>query len=152
MRARWKWIIGVGVVLAAIQIIRPERSNPPVVTTETIHSKLTVEPAVSSTFAQSCNDCRSNLTVWPWYSNIAPASWLVVSDVGRGPGRAQLFRVGNLFAQKAAGMAERDLQRGIRPGNARISVHLVASVGETNKRRYKDSLYLDAIVQSEPAD
>lgn len=88
MRARWKWIIGVGVVLAVIQIIRPERSNPPVVTTETIHSKLTVEPAVSSTFAQSCNDCHSNLTVWPWYSNIAPASWLVVSDVRRG--RAEL--------------------------------------------------------------
>ena len=32
----------------------------------------------------ACFDCHSNETVWPWYSNIAPASWLVYDDVTEG--------------------------------------------------------------------
>lgn len=32
----------------------------------------------------ACFDCHSNETVWPWYSNIAPASWLVYRDVAEG--------------------------------------------------------------------
>jgi hypothetical protein len=30
---------------------------------------------------QACFDCHSNETTWPWYSNIAPISWLVQYDV-----------------------------------------------------------------------
>ena len=32
----------------------------------------------------TCMDCHSNLTDWPWYSNIAPISWLVQNDVEEG--------------------------------------------------------------------
>jgi mono/diheme cytochrome c family protein len=35
---------------------------------------------------QSCYDCHSNLTTWRWYSNVAPASWLVQHDVEDGRG------------------------------------------------------------------
>lgn len=31
-----------------------------------------------------CYDCHSNETVWPWYSGIAPVSWLVARDVRKG--------------------------------------------------------------------
>ena len=31
-----------------------------------------------------CYDCHSNLTKWRWYSNVAPASWLVEHDVEDG--------------------------------------------------------------------
>lgn len=33
---------------------------------------------------QACFDCHSNETVWPWYTNIAPVSWLVQRDVEEG--------------------------------------------------------------------
>jgi hypothetical protein len=33
---------------------------------------------------RACYDCHSNETVWPWYSNVAPVSWLLQSDVERG--------------------------------------------------------------------
>lgn len=32
----------------------------------------------------ACYDCHSNETVWPWYSNVAPISWLVQHDVDSG--------------------------------------------------------------------
>jgi hypothetical protein len=32
----------------------------------------------------SCYDCHSNETRYPWYSNIAPAKWLIIRDVSNG--------------------------------------------------------------------
>lgn len=32
----------------------------------------------------ACMDCHSNETTWPWYSNVAPVSWLVQNDVDEG--------------------------------------------------------------------
>jgi hypothetical protein len=34
--------------------------------------------------SRACNDCHSNRTEWPWYSNVAPVSWLVAHDVNDG--------------------------------------------------------------------
>jgi mono/diheme cytochrome c family protein len=36
---------------------------------------------------RACFDCHSNETVWPWYSNVAPVSWLVYHDVEEGRSR-----------------------------------------------------------------
>jgi hypothetical protein len=33
---------------------------------------------------RACYDCHSNVTVWPWYSNFAPSSWIVHRDVDGG--------------------------------------------------------------------
>jgi hypothetical protein len=74
----------VVLVLLVIQLVQPSRTNPLVDSARTIHATVSVDPAVASVFARSCNDCHSNATVWPWYSTVAPVSWLVVSDVKRG--------------------------------------------------------------------
>ena len=41
-------------------------------------------PRTRELFMRTCGDCHSNETVWPWYSNIAPISWLVQNDVDEG--------------------------------------------------------------------
>jgi hypothetical protein len=41
---------------------------------------------------QACADCHSNQTVWPWYSYVAPVSWLVEKDVRRGRDELNLSR------------------------------------------------------------
>jgi hypothetical protein len=71
-------------VLLVAQLFPPARTNPSIDPSRTIHAALTIEPAVASALTRACNDCHSNQTVWPWYSKVAPASWLVVSDVRRG--------------------------------------------------------------------
>lgn len=35
-------------------------------------------------FFRACSDCHSNETKWPWYSTVAPVSWLVQHDVDEG--------------------------------------------------------------------
>jgi hypothetical protein len=57
-------------------------TNPPVAAEVKWDSPRTKELA-----QRACFDCHSNETVWPWYSNIAPVSWLVYSDVMEGRSR-----------------------------------------------------------------
>ena len=41
-------------------------------------------PETRAILKRACFDCHSNETVWPWYSNVAPVSWLVQNDVDGG--------------------------------------------------------------------
>lgn len=74
----------VVVFLVAIQFFPPARTNPPTEPNREIQTNLAVDPATAGIFQRSCNDCHSNHTVWPWYSRVAPVSWLLVSDVNQG--------------------------------------------------------------------
>jgi len=38
-------------------------------------------PRTRELFFRACKDCHSNQTKWPWYSHVAPASWLIERDV-----------------------------------------------------------------------
>lgn len=76
--------IALLLVLIAIQIFQPSRTNPQVDPKRELHASLAVDPGVASAFQRSCNDCHSHRTVWPWYSHAAPVSWLVVADVNQG--------------------------------------------------------------------
>ncbi len=41
-------------------------------------------PEAEALFDGACADCHTEQTSWPWYSNVAPMSWLVQRDVDRG--------------------------------------------------------------------
>jgi hypothetical protein len=76
------WVVAVGIVaFIGIQFIPYGKShtNPPVINEPSWDSVQTRQIV-----KQACFDCHSNETIWPWYSNIAPVSWLVQFDVQRG--------------------------------------------------------------------
>ena len=69
-------------IFALLQFANPARTNPPVV-----HDFLAAEappPPIAALFRGACYDCHSYETQWPWYSHIAPVSWLIASDVQGG--------------------------------------------------------------------
>ncbi|HKR00832.1 MAG TPA: heme-binding domain-containing protein [Pyrinomonadaceae bacterium] len=80
---KWTAIV-VAAVFIALQFIRPARTNPPVDESRTIHARGHVPPEVAAILDRSCNDCHSNQTRWPWYSNVAPVSWFVINHVNVG--------------------------------------------------------------------
>jgi Haem-binding domain len=80
---RWVLIVLVCALIVA-QFYRPAKTNPASDASQAIESRLQVAPPVAAVFARSCNDCHSNKTHWPWYSQVAPVSWLLVSDVDEG--------------------------------------------------------------------
>ena len=77
-------VVAVLVVFVIIQLVPYGRNhnNPPVVQ-EPAWDSLQTQELVSA----ACADCHSNQTIWPWYSNIAPVSWLVQRDVEEGRSR-----------------------------------------------------------------
>src|ERR1700728_1575207 len=84
-RARLKKVlIALIVFLVVIQIFQPSRTNPPVVSSRSLSSPVRVLPEVYSALMRSCGDCHSNQTLWPWYSQVAPLSWVITDDVNEG--------------------------------------------------------------------
>jgi hypothetical protein len=72
-------VLGILAVLAvAIQFIPVARTNPP------LQGPFVGPPEMMNPLKSACYDCHSHDTVWPWYSRIAPASWLVAHDVKEG--------------------------------------------------------------------
>jgi hypothetical protein len=51
-----------------------------------------IPPSVADVFAHACINCHSEKTRWPWYSNVAPVSWIVENDVKRARERLNLSR------------------------------------------------------------
>jgi hypothetical protein len=83
---RWRKVLFRGVVglvalFGLIQAVPYGRShsNPPALAEPRWDSPTTRALAV-----RACFDCHSNLTKWRWYSNVAPASWLIQRDVAAG--------------------------------------------------------------------
>lgn len=71
-------LIAVIAIFVGIQLIPVDRSNPPIV------SDLEAPIEVKTILKRSCYDCHSNEVDWPWYSYVAPVSWLVAHDVKEG--------------------------------------------------------------------
>lgn len=67
-----------------LQFFRPDRTNPRISDAETLEASTRLPADVQMILARSCNDCHSSKTVWPWYSNISPASWFLVSHIEDG--------------------------------------------------------------------
>lgn len=77
--------IGLGALavgLVGAQAVPIDRTNPPVA------SDIAAPPAVAPLLRRACYDCHSHETIWPWYSGVAPISWLLGRDVHAG--RAEL--------------------------------------------------------------
>ncbi|GAB4147871.1 MAG: hypothetical protein Fur0021_07080 [Candidatus Promineifilaceae bacterium] len=73
--------LGVVVLLLLIQVVPYGRdhANPPVMQEPNWDS-----PETRALAQVACFDCHSNETVWSWYTNVAPFSWLVQHDVEEG--------------------------------------------------------------------
>jgi hypothetical protein len=72
------------VMIAAAQLVRPGRTNPPTDTTRTIQAHESTR-GLAIVLDRSCGDCHSNATAWSsWYSQIAPLSWLMAREVSEG--------------------------------------------------------------------
>jgi hypothetical protein len=93
---RARKLLGAGalaglVVFGAIQLVPYGRdhTNPPVLAEPQWDS-----PVTADLVDRACNDCHSNHTRWPWYSNVAPASWFVYRDVIQGREELNLSEMG----------------------------------------------------------
>jgi hypothetical protein len=139
-------IVGWVVILLAaafvvIQFFRMPKTNPAIDPTQTIESHLQVSPPAEAILDRSCNDCHSNKTRWPWYSNVAPASWLVISDVNDARSMMNFSQWGSYDKDKQSrrlrDMCEQ-VQDGEMPLNIYTPLHPSAKLSAEDKKTLCD--------------
>lgn len=147
-----RWVkLGLATLLGGLLLIQVvpygrDHDNPPVVAEPSWDSPQTRELTV-----RACFDCHSNETVWPWYSNVAPVSWLVQRDVDEG--REELNYSEWNSSQEGEESAE-TVREGSMPPNSYLLTHpearltnaelttlangLAATFGEENEAEEED--------------
>jgi Haem-binding domain len=99
---RWvlRSLLGLVIVLVLVQFIPVDRANPEFSNKKTITAKETVPPSIKTVFSRSCGDCHSDQTTWPWYSYVAPVSWIISSDVHNGRKHVNFSEWGDYSAKQ----------------------------------------------------
>ena len=77
--------LAVVALAVAAQLVPVARDNPPAPAPNLVYA--TAPGNVRTVFDDSCKNCHSNQTAWPWYSHVAPFSWIVAHDVHKGRGQ-----------------------------------------------------------------
>ena len=83
---------------------------------------------------RACFDCHSNETVWPWYSYVAPVSWLVYSDTMGGRARLN-FSEWTSSQLRRAGEVTRVIQEGEMPPAVYLPMHPSAQLTAAEKQQ-----------------
>ncbi len=135
----WRWVkLGSVVLIGGLLLIQlvpygRDHDNPAVLAEPSWDSSKTRELTV-----RACFDCHSNETVWPWYSYVAPVSWLVQRDVDGG--REELnFSEWNRPQEEAEESAE-TVREGSMPPRTYLLTHPEARLTDTELAALADGL------------
>jgi hypothetical protein len=136
MNMKYK-ILGIVIIVAIVIQFMPygkNHSNPPIVA-----EPLWDSPKTKELFVRACADCHSNETKWPWYSNIAPISWLVQYDVEEG---REHFNVSMWGAQKKneGNEAKEEFEEGEMPPWFYVLPHPEAKLSASETKEFMKGL------------
>lgn len=79
-----KILIALAVIFVVIQFIRIDKTNPEVVLANDFIEIAKPNAEIAAMIKTSCYDCHSSQSKYPWYSNVAPVSWLVKNHINEG--------------------------------------------------------------------
>jgi hypothetical protein len=126
-------LLGLLLVLVVGQIAPyPPAENPPV------GEEVSAPPEVRRILQTSCYDCHSNETVWPWYSFVVPAKWLVRHDVVEGRGHLNFSTWGEYSGGEASHRLEEVVemvQEGEMPLGTYVLMHRDAALSQADADR-----------------
>ena len=101
--------------------------NPPVVSEPQWDS-----PKTRQLFFRACSNCHSNTTTWPWYSSVAPVSWLIQHDVDEGREHFNVSMWGEQKKNEGHDAAE-ELEAGEMPPWVYVMGHPEAKFSESER-------------------
>ncbi len=95
-----KIILGLAVILIGIQFFQPLRNQSNEVTASDIEKVYVVPQNVKAILVQSCYDCHSNNTSYPWYSRIQPGAWYMAQHIKKGKEELNFSEFGAYSARR----------------------------------------------------
>jgi hypothetical protein len=83
MKAKHVILIVVGIIVL-MQVIRIDTVNPVAIPEKDFLNMTQAPPEIAKILTTSCYDCHSHHTLYPWYAQIAPASWFLKKHINEG--------------------------------------------------------------------
>lgn len=131
-------VISVAVILGAVAIqfipYGKDHTNPPVMSEVQWDS-----PRTQELFNRACADCHSNDTKYPWYSNIAPISWLIAHDIDEGREKMNVSMIGIQKKNKLKDAAD-EVKEGEMPIPPYLIAHPEARLSDAEKKELASGL------------
>jgi hypothetical protein len=132
---RVAWTTGLIIItgLVIIQFFRPERNTGGTQSTDDIQQVLQVPDTLALVLENSCFDCHSNHTRYPWYSQIAPVSWYLASHIRLGRDQLNLSEFGRLEKSRKIGALSdicEMVEAGSMPLKSYLFIHRDARISE----------------------
>ena len=95
-------LLAILIVLIIIQFIRPAHNTSEQVLPTDITTTINVPDKVLDIFKNSCYDCHSNNTRYPWYVNIEPMGWVMAKHIKDGKENFNFSEFGTYSKRKQA--------------------------------------------------
>ena len=137
-----KWfLISLICLFILIQLKRPARTNPAVDESQTIEVQTQLTPEAKDILSRSCNDCHSNKTVWPWYTNVAPVSWWIADHIKEGRQNLNLSEWAKLDRDRQDRKLRQicdEVEDGAMPLSSYLPMHPKAKLSDQDKKMLCD--------------
>ena len=121
-----------------IQFIGIEKTNPEFDSSSDFIMMENPPEDVAQMLRLSCYDCHSNETIWPWYSNIAPVSWMLEEHVEDGRDHINLNFWGEIDLEDRAYVIEEmieEMEEGEMPIPGYLITHSNAKLSDAEKEK-----------------
>lgn len=133
------------VLLVAIQFVQPARNKSVKVPTAGIGTVIHVPDKVQAILQNSCYDCHSNNTRYPWYATLQPGTWWMASHIKEGKQELNFDEFGN-YTKRRQGSKLKAIQGSIddesMPLPSYVFFHRGAILSKTDQKLLKDWIEL----------
>ncbi len=136
-----KILWGLLIVFIVIQFIRPAHNKSTGLLETDVTKMIAVPENVLGILKNSCYDCHSNNTRYPWYVNIQPMGWIMANHIKEGKQNLNFSEFGN-YSKRKQGNKLRATAESIKDGSMPISsytiLHTDGKLSEENKKLITD--------------
>jgi len=132
-----KIVIGLVVILALAQVIRPERNLGTVDGPNFIGHKYPIPAATAQVLERACYDCHTNHTDYPWYANVQPVAWWITRHVNDGKRHLNFSEFATYKAKRAHKKLEEtagEIKEGDMPLSSYTLIHTNARLTPEEKK------------------
>ena len=134
-------MIAILVVFVIIQFVQPQHNKSDKVLPTDITKTINVPDKVLDVFKNSCYDCHSNNTRYPWYVYAQPMGWILANHIKDGKANLNFSEFGSYSKRKQANKLK-SIAESIKDGSMPISsytiMHTDAKLSEENKKLITD--------------
>lgn len=123
-----KILLVILIAFVAIQFIRPAPNTNGQVLPTDITKTINIPDTVLNVFKNSCYDCHSNNTRYPWYANIQPIGWVLASHIKNGKENLNFSEFGTYSERKQANKLK-SIKLSIKDGSMPLSSYTIMHTG-----------------------